>query len=163
MMGRSCSARPRPWPNCRPNADSSSGKPSDCAVGQTLATVSVVTPGLMSAIEASIHSAGPDVGVGLRGRRHADVERPVIAGPVEHRFPGAMLCADLVSAHRRRSPAGSPRRRHERPVSVLSAPSARSASDPAMSSSWAFPPARAAHSPRRGRVGGLSFGVTGAA
>ena len=32
------------------------GKPKDFAVGQTFATLSVVTPGLMMAIEASIHS-----------------------------------------------------------------------------------------------------------
>ena len=36
MIGRSCSASPRPWPNCRPNAVFSSGSPISCAVGQRL-------------------------------------------------------------------------------------------------------------------------------
>ena len=56
MMGRSCKARPSPWPNWRPNAVFSSGRPMSCAVGQSLATWSVLTPGLIAVIAASIHS-----------------------------------------------------------------------------------------------------------
>ena len=56
MIGRSCSASPRPWPNCRPKAAISSGKPNSSAFGQTAATLSVDTPGLISSIALSSHS-----------------------------------------------------------------------------------------------------------
>ena len=56
MIGRSCRARPSPCPNCNPNAESSSGNPRLSAVGQTFATTSVPTPGLISAIALSSHS-----------------------------------------------------------------------------------------------------------
>src|SRR5262249_42073492 len=82
MIGRSCSARPRPWPNCSPKAAISSGKPKSCAFGHTLQTLSVLTPGLISAMALSTHFARFLVGVVLGRRSAADIEGPVVAGPV---------------------------------------------------------------------------------
>jgi len=56
MIGRSCSARPSPCPNSRPNAVFSSASPISCAVGHRRATWSVETPGLIISMAASIHS-----------------------------------------------------------------------------------------------------------
>ena len=56
MIGRSCSASPSPCPNSRPNAVFSSGSPISCAAGQSRATWSVDTPGLIISMAASIHS-----------------------------------------------------------------------------------------------------------
>src|SRR4029453_5326808 len=56
MIGRSWMAQPMPWPNCRPKADISSGKPKSGAFGHTLHTLSVDTPGLISAMALSSHS-----------------------------------------------------------------------------------------------------------
>ena len=56
IMGRSWMAQPMPWPNCRPNAVISSGKPKSCAFGHTLHTRSVLTPGLIRSMARSSHS-----------------------------------------------------------------------------------------------------------
>ena len=82
MIGRSCSARPSPWPNWSPKASISFGNPNSSAVRPDAGELSVVTPGLTRAIAASIHSRALLVGVALRARGAADVERPVIAGAV---------------------------------------------------------------------------------
>ena len=82
IIGRSCSARPRPWPNCRPKADSSSGKPNSSALGQSLATLI----GGDTWLDASHGGVDPltrlDVRVVLGGCRATDVERSVIAGAI---------------------------------------------------------------------------------
>ncbi len=82
MIGRSCRQRPRPWPNWRPKAARSSGKPKSGAAGQTPQTVSVPTPGLISSIARSSQSRQTPVGVVLGWRRAADVEGPVVAGAI---------------------------------------------------------------------------------
>ena len=56
MIGRSWRNRPTLCPNWSPKHSISLSKPKSCALGQTLATWSVVTPGRISSIEASIHS-----------------------------------------------------------------------------------------------------------
>src|SRR5438445_9647211 len=56
MMGRSCSASPRPWPNCSPKASISSANPNSSAFGHVLASRSVEMPGFTRSIAASIHS-----------------------------------------------------------------------------------------------------------
>src|SRR5438477_3451948 len=56
MIGRSCRPRPMPWQKFRPKAAISLSKPISCALGKARALLSVVTPGLMSAMASSIHS-----------------------------------------------------------------------------------------------------------
>ena len=52
MIGRSCRLTPTPWPNCNPNAATSSVKPNSVASGHTAATSSVPAPGRTAAITA---------------------------------------------------------------------------------------------------------------
>src|SRR5207237_947766 len=56
MIGRSCRPRPMPWQKFSPNAAISLSKPISGALGKARAILSVVTPGLMSAMASSIHS-----------------------------------------------------------------------------------------------------------
>ena len=84
MIGRSCSARPRPWPNCRPKAAISSGKPNSCAFGHTLQTLSVLDARLDQRDRVVEPFARLLVGVVLHRRGAADIEGAVVAGAVAH-------------------------------------------------------------------------------
>src|SRR6187401_335641 len=80
MIGRSCRFSPRPWANCRPNADISSGKPNSFAFGNT----SQICAGLDAGDSIIEPLACLLVCVVLRGRRAYNIEGPVVAGAIAH-------------------------------------------------------------------------------